>query len=297
MPTTVNLSGPSAGYAGTVDAAQWADLLPDAGGSIYGVNGMNDWRPTIGGTGDRAVTLAAGSGWGHGVRDVSAAPITLNHDAATGERWDLIVARRTWATKVTCFTIIQGSATKALPARNTSPGTLDDQPVALVRIVGNSVVDVVNLLVYPGPGGVFAVDRLALSYLDPLGTQIRISDTLWFATFNMLNNGVWKPFDVTPDTGWVDATRNSGWGWSFSQVRRIGAIVFYRFAAQRQTGWAPDNEMAEIPFGFRPDVDHYALTGNSKEFKMLTSGKVLANSSSPGLSNATLCGSFPAAAS
>lgn len=198
MPTTVNLSGPSAGYAGTVDAAQWADLIPDAGGSIYGVNGMNDWRPTLGGTGDRAVTIAAGSGWGHGVRDVSAAPITLNHDSATGERWDLIVARRTWATKVTCFTIIQGSATKALPERNSSPGTLDDQPVALVRIVGNTAVEVINLLVYPGDGGAFAVDRLVLTYLDRLGTQVRIGDTLWFATFNVLGQGVWEKLDLKP---------------------------------------------------------------------------------------------------
>lgn len=166
----------SYGYAGTVNAPQWARLVPYAGGMDYGVLSDADWRPTSGGPGDRAVTMAPGIGWGRGVLDVNGAPVTVNHPSASGVRWDLVCARRVWGTKVTSFEIVPGGSSPSIPVREVTPGVEDEQPIALVQITNSAVTQVLDLRCVPGNSGLLAFHEFALQYLIRQATQVVIGN-------------------------------------------------------------------------------------------------------------------------
>lgn len=194
----------SVGYDGTVTDNQWATLAPSVGVAKYGVAGYSDWRPTIGGAGTRPVTIAAGSGWGYGVRDTNSAPVTLNLSSVpSGNRWDLIVANRNWGTSTTTFAVVEGGSAKQIPARENTPGTEDEQPIALARVAAGSstVQELVDLRVQPSTGGAVAHDPLALQYLSEIGSVIRIGDTEWTRKSDA-GTPTWSSVDVA-DTGWL----------------------------------------------------------------------------------------------
>ena len=165
-----------------------------AGGRQYGVIGEGDWKVTAG-TADREVRIAAGSGFGGGVLDRTTETASLTLPApSSGSRWHLITARRDWGANETTFdNIAGGTGTAQIPARDTTPGTSDDQPIALVRVqAGQSqVVEIRDLRVWGGYGGAFAADELALQYLTQLGTIISLAGTVWRRELNTLGNPVW----------------------------------------------------------------------------------------------------------
>ena len=187
----------STGYDGSITETQWSKLVPLAGGSHYGVSGANDWKVTTHASLDRGVNIATGSGWGHGVLDTSDAVASLQGGTiSSGTRWDMVVARRNWAGTggATTFVLIAGSSSKALPSRNTNPGTLDDQPIALVQFTaGNTAATaIVDLRCWSRNGGMVARDTLALNYLFHLGAQIKISGALWSCVPDGAGNPVWS---------------------------------------------------------------------------------------------------------
>lgn len=184
----------SVGYEGTVDEPQWARLMAYAGGRQYGVIGEGDWKVTPG-TADREIRIAPGSGFGSGVLDRTTAAASLTLPApASGSRWHLIAVRRDWQNNLSSFDSIAGSTTTAqIPIRQTTPGTSDDQPIALVRVqAGQSqVAEVRDLRVWGGDGGAFAVDDLVRQYLNRVGTHVRINAVDWDLTLNVLGSPTW----------------------------------------------------------------------------------------------------------
>ncbi|GGH34260.1 hypothetical protein [Microbacterium album] len=253
----------SVGYAGTVSEVEWADLAWRAGGARYGVAGIDDWRATVA-MGDRAVQISPGKGWGNGVVDTSDAPEVLTAaPVASGTRYDLLVARRDWQTRQTTFAIVQGSAERAIPARATDVGIVDEQPLWLLRVVAgqSQVQEIIDVRVIPGDGGMLAFDQLALSYLGLLGTVVRIGDVVWSRVLNAVGTPTWRsaPSPDT-DTGWVTLTpQNQAWsvaaqyGYQALAVRRIGFSTdlsgIIRNATQRvQAGFVG----AHVPAGSRP---------------------------------------------
>lgn len=184
------------GYDGDVTAAEWAQLLPYAAGMQYGVKTFGSWRPTIGGAGDRAVTIGAGFGWGHGVVDRNDAPVTLNlPSVSTGSRWDLICARRVWASGgSTTFERVSGTLTPTIPTRLNSPGVEDEQPIALARVqAGNSAVaELYDLRCLPGDSGLEAFHELALQYLTRDATQVVIGTRRWKRRIDALGTSFWE---------------------------------------------------------------------------------------------------------
>jgi hypothetical protein len=189
----------SIGYDGSVNEAQWSKLIPLAGSSHYGVAAGQDWKVTPHATLDRGITVATGSGWGHGILDTSDTTVSLQGTAvSSGSRWDLVVARRNWggAGGLTTFVLVTGSSSKSLPARNTTPGTLDDQPLALVQFTAGQTAptSVVDLRCWARNGGMTARDDLALTYLKMPGAQIMVNGTQWNCELDANGNPSWSTF-------------------------------------------------------------------------------------------------------
>lgn len=186
----------SIGYDGSVNEAQWAKLVPLAGSAHYGVAGANDWKVTAHATLDRGISIAAGSGWGHGVLDTSSTTVSLQGaTVSSGSRWDLVVARRNWSGTggATTFVLIGGSSSKTLPTRNEGPGTLDDQPVALVQFSQGSTAAtaIVDLRCWSRNGGMTARDDLALTYLKEAGAQVVVNGKTWICSVATNGQPAW----------------------------------------------------------------------------------------------------------
>ncbi len=187
----------SVGYAGQITDANWRRVATATIGSLYGVDDYASWRVTPG-TGDRAVDIAPGGGFGLGVRDESDTVVTKTMSPVpSGVRWDLVVAHRNWETKTTTFEVIPGTSSMVLPDRQVGFGTVNDQPIALVQsAAGQSAVQkIIDLRCIPGDGGVVAFDALVRSYLDRVGTQVRINGTLWSRIIDALGTPAWLEGD------------------------------------------------------------------------------------------------------
>lgn len=187
----------SIGYDGTVDESDWTKLMGEAARAVYGVAGRDHWKVTTHATLARGVSIATGSGWGHGVFDTSDATVSLaGATISSGTRWDMVVARRNWSGTggATSFAMITGTSTKALPARNTSPGSLDDQPIALVQFTAGQTAPtaIVDLRVWSGNGGgMTAQDFLAREYNDGVGTRIFVGGEDWVSTIGASGGQTW----------------------------------------------------------------------------------------------------------
>lgn len=206
----------SIGYDGSVDETQWAKLIPQAGGRLYSVADETSWRATVTPNVDREITLSTGIGSAHGITDITDAPVTLPifDTQASGTRYDLVVARRTWSSNTTSFAIVKGGSQPALPTRNTTPGTVDDQPLWLVPVVANGAGGAlgtpIDVRVWQGDGGMLARHELVLTYMTRVGTQVRIGDTVWQRTLNSSNTPTWVRSSLSsiPLLGNSDALSN-----------------------------------------------------------------------------------------
>ena len=189
----------SIGYDGSVNESQWAKMVPLVGSAHYGVSGSGDWKVTPHATLDRGLSIATGSGWGHGVLDTSDTTASLQGGTvSSGSRWDLVVMRRNWSGTggASTFVLVPGGTTMVLPTRNTAPGTLDDQPIALVKFSAGqtSAQTIVDLRCWARNGGMIAKDDLALSYLKLPGAQIMINGTQWNCDLDTNGNPAWSTF-------------------------------------------------------------------------------------------------------
>lgn len=178
----------SVGYPGPITAVVWPDLA-DSLGKEYTVGGALDWRVTSLSNGQLQASVAAGMGAGHGVRDVEtvARTVTFDPQTSSGVRYDVVVARRTWGTtKATTFAVIKGGATPAgsIALRNSTPGVLDDQPLAVVPIsFGSSNPGTpIDVRVWQANGGAVANDDLVLQYVNDPGSRILINGRVWHRT-------------------------------------------------------------------------------------------------------------------
>jgi hypothetical protein len=140
----------SKGYDGTVDEGFWSAMA-----GLVGVDGCvaapADYLVTVGGTGTLPVTVAAGTIFGRGVMDINSAPLVMNATSlGSGTRWDTVVMDRNWsgAGGTSQLAIRAGGATPTVTLTNTTPGTHDDQPIALIKIVaGQAAVQQIIMLV------------------------------------------------------------------------------------------------------------------------------------------------------
>ena len=175
----------SNGYDTATAAEAWADSHPSIGLAKYGVRSPLDWKVTAVAGQDRTVSIAAGRGFGHGVTDKTIANDTIQLDApSSGSRWDLIACRRDWTTTgVTSFVKVNGGAAQAIPGgRQSNPGGIDDQPLALVQITAgqSQLTDIIDLRTWAGDGGALVANHdLVRTFLNTAGTRLNIKGVDW----------------------------------------------------------------------------------------------------------------------
>ncbi|NLP82582.1 hypothetical protein HF576_01850 [Microbacterium sp. CFH 90308] len=193
----------SKGYEGTVNYADWAVLTSHLGAQ-YSVFGPDAYAVSFG-SGDREVLVAPGRAAGQGILDDSDAPVSLvGATVGSGSRWDLIALRRDWTTSETIPVLVQGASTAAIPAgREDSPGSQDDQPLALVRFAAGQTApqEVIDLRCWHGDGGMAAKSLLVRDYLTRIGTRVWVQGITWVLGFNALGLPTW-----VPDSVYVGAT-------------------------------------------------------------------------------------------
>lgn len=164
----------------------WADAHPSIGLAKYGVRSPADWKVTAVAGQDRTVSIAAGRGFGHGVTDKTVANETIQLDTvSSGSRWDLIACRRDWnpTAGISAFVKVNGGASATIPGgRNSTPGNIDDQPLALVQVTAGQTqpTDIIDLRTWAGDGGGLVANHdLVRSYLNTAGTRININGIDW----------------------------------------------------------------------------------------------------------------------
>ncbi|WP_104116973.1 hypothetical protein [Arthrobacter sp. B1805] len=187
-----------------VTEIDWQQALPRIGSSFYGVDGLNDWKVTAVAGQDRTISIEPGGGWGPGVHDIWPAAdgnVTIALAAAMGSpRYDLICNRRNWQPVgggPSAFTVVPGSATRTIPdGRQHNPGTLDDQPLALVRVDPDrtDIREIIDLRALAGGGGVRIFDLLAREYLNFPGARVMHQDTDWAYVADTNGQFSWQRF-------------------------------------------------------------------------------------------------------
>lgn len=204
----------STGYHGTVDYADWA-VMTSHMGAQYGVVGKDSYAVAVG-SGDRVVTVQPGTAQGQGIVDISDAVVNLTGaPVASGNRWDLVALRRDWNAGggTSTLVLIQGGSAASIPTRNTDPGILDDQPVALVRFSAGQTAaqEVIDLRVWHGDGGLAARHILVRDYLDRIGSRIWINGITWVIGFDATGQPGWVPDSVYVGTTAPTFSENVLW--------------------------------------------------------------------------------------
>lgn len=138
--------------------------------------------------------LRAGIG-GHGVYDIItvAEDITISNalPGAGQSKWYTIAARRTWqTTQATTLVALTGTAAEAIAAgRQQTPGTVDEQPLALVQVTNGTsglAITAVRDLRPVSQGGEYVIDPasrdVVMSYFNKPGYRLRVGDTAYVRT-------------------------------------------------------------------------------------------------------------------
>lgn len=206
----------SRGYEGQImPNVEWAEWQ-QAAGHEYVASHYDAGRVTIVTSGTRTVRvnvgptvdgLRTGIG-GHGVFDAitAAQDITITDSLpGTGQsKWYLIAARRTWqTTQATTLVAITGTSTQAIPAaRQKTPGTVDDQPLALVQITNGSTLPtaVIDLRPVSRQHGDYVVKEaaardLVMSYMNKVGYRLRIGTSEFVRALDSSGIEVWRQVD------------------------------------------------------------------------------------------------------
>ena len=245
------------GYDGTINEVQFATMFPR-----YSLLGPEDLKATTQ-AGDRIVSIGNGTALGPGTIDVCTNLPTIQFNAATGTRWDLVVLRRDWQPPggLSEIKIIEGGTAQAYPAVGTAanqwnrrPGIMDDQPLYLQQVNGTLLGTRIDLRCWSSHSGLTALHDMARTYLETVGAEVLIGKTKW--NYELGTNSVpgWVSYDITEAA--ADVT-NMGPGfeavtgnWHKPRVRRHGNIVHMFGAVKRLTG--DFGNMLTVPVGFRP---------------------------------------------
>lgn len=280
--------GPADAGGGTVYAPEWAALSGKAGGNPYGVIG-DAWRITPGAA-DREIVISPGRGFGWGVIDTSEQARMQLPAPSSGTVRHLIVVRRDWQSRQSSFRNIIGQATPVLPARETTYGVVDDQPIGLVSVTAGQaqIGEYIDLRVWSGPGGSYASNGHVLQYLTDIGTSLLIGETRAERIIDALGNPAWRftdesdKFERVAELG-AGFEHYFGSGWNGLTVARRGQIVTGGGALIKDPNGVgltvpKGTPIARLPFDYVPK-EKVATT--SPEIEINTEGQLVLTVDAP----------------
>jgi hypothetical protein len=259
----------------------------------YSVVGPDDLKATTQ-AGDRIVSIGNGTALGPGTVDVATNLPTIQFTAAaTGAtRWDLVVLRRDWQPPggTSEIKIIEGGTTQGYPTIGTAtnqwnrrPGIMDDQPLYLQQVNGTLLGTRIDLRVWGSLGaGFVANDDLVKTYLDRVGTEVRVGDKRWTYDLGANNVPQWNytiPKQTTHSsptigTGFEAVTENG----HKPRLVRNGNMIHLIGAVRRLTG--EFSNMLTIPASFLPENASATFVGsgvssNGIAYEMVIEGGVI----------------------
>lgn len=173
----------SVGYAGSVGWADWAAIAKNQGAD-YSVAAAGDLAVTIADASAGTVRVADGTASGRGITDTMDDAETILTGLTTADTWYTVVLRRDWTpgtgSEVTSLVALAGGASQAIAAsRQSTIGSTDDQPLALVHRGGAALDAVVDLRCWWGNGGMWAASTDALAYLGRDGSVVHVGSSRW----------------------------------------------------------------------------------------------------------------------
>lgn len=223
------------GYPGTfAPGPVWADLQLGIG-RRYMVENQAALVVTAVAAGTRQISISDGYAAGWGVVDLNDAPYVLALPAVTsGTKWFMVVLRRTHGTtNETTFAYIDAGTTGStvLPARNTTRGVLDDQPIAMVPLTAGDTVPgtPIDLRVMGTDiGDLHARSDLVLQYTANLGVRVHINGTTWTRALNAAGTGqVWLK-ESGPQVATQSAVIVTESGWSGTNLLTEAVVDGYQ---------------------------------------------------------------------
>lgn len=290
----------SIGFKGTVDEIQWAKLASVVGHGpcLLRVGDLAVSQVS----GNRAVTVGAGSAAGDGVLTAVSSAEQVAVPTPTNGQWFLLVLNRLWSDSSTRFLIRNSSTTatassglvpSSYPATlKSNPGVESDLPVAwLWANSTGTAVTVVPLLrapssVQPRVGNTAARDAL-YGVPNSLPARVALQGASWYNTdtarieeYAAAVDSLYNSNGIYLDSGWfpqaeryVSGTVSPAAGITIdstrSFLRRRGTQVAFQVFITRAAGLGILQSLASIPAGFRPTA---VVAGNA----------VLVNGNTPG---------------
>lgn len=272
----MTLATPSPGYPGTIQAATWAQMQRGLG-ARYWVDDQAALKVTPKSDGTREVNIAGGYAGGYGIMDHNNGVATLQLPTVpSGTKWFLVCLRRTWgSTNASSFVAIDaGTSDTALPTRNTNPGTIDDQPLALVSLASGAAVPgtVHDLrLIGTAKDDYLANHDLVRQYADWLGIRLRVGQTDWQRILNVSGTPTWLQVGAAAAAPtWQSPGLASGWanyGAGHQTARYIklssGLVVWQGLIRRPSVAYAANTVILTAPIGYRPTSQLMFRVGTS----------------------------------
>lgn len=270
----------SVGYDGQVSETEWARMAPRLS-LPYWVADVDSLNATIDKDKTLTVDLAPGPFGGVGIMDTSDATESVVFDnVPSGNRYDLIVARRNWQGKggVTSFEVIKGGSSKRVPAGfNRNEGALDDQLLWLAHLQAGRTTPVAlyDLRGFGLNSRVQVLDSMALEgYKNWPGLQAQLGreeyvlqvDRTWVRTGLIAAKTPAYRMRLTRNKTFKEGVgmASIGSGWTVSgdntmgiQVQSGGKLKFTKAGQYTITG----NVWANVDYANEPGSMKFAMVG------------------------------------
>jgi len=251
----------SAGYTGTVDQVDFAEMLQ--GVADHGVVGeWNDSSLSASKvTGQRTMLVQPGSVWVPGV--LSKLTVATNATAAAAlsgtTRIDLLVAKFNWSTGLTTFEMKAGTAGSGVPPAVTqTPGVLWEVPLRQGTLTTASPTEYVSASVterrYWIQQGKYVLSNATQLPPAKIGAEAYRPDSNQQLRFNGTG---WDTFKAYSDTGWSQIVSPIGGftGGTWGRIVNGWAIVAFPWVKGSTSITSPTNIAITLPAAYTPSFD------------------------------------------
>lgn len=239
------------GFDGTINEAQWAELAPLLGNGYVAKDASSCVTTPV--SGQRKVSVSAGTLFGDGILSKSDAAEQVTLTTPANGQWYVIALKRTWASNTVALVAVAGATTttttptappSTLPTLASNPGVETEQPIAWAWCnSANTTVVVYDMRKMPqkqaNPESVANVNDRDAKFSSPVqGTTVWRNDLGILETYYSAYNISTNPAGKTP----------AGW---YRQPGQI-AQVQYKTTSTNVSTNSSSNVSTGLSFSFTP---------------------------------------------